>query len=268
MASDTELIDNGIYTPQTFSVDDLDEESVQGEEGEDGKSQEDEVVIEGKETTVEVKKDDTESTLRREISELKDEVLRLSSRKETPKETKKDDSEKLTRGQIVAILKEHKDDPEVLLNVIEHMAEQKGAALRDETLKDVSYRQWHGHLAGVSNQILDEDADGYLAANPKVKSGLDSYAENLGLKDHPVGKLAAYAIMRLSESAKAKPKEDVKESKVGEKKETLTNKGKMDKTRTFDKLDKNYGLTPEQLQVAKKFGVKPETYAKFVVRRK
>ena len=46
------------------------------------------------------------------------------------------------------------------------------------------------------------------------------------------------------------------------------NKGKMDKTRLTAIKDKNMGLSADHLAVAKKFGVKPETYAKFVRRTK
>ena len=117
----------------------------------------------------------------------------------------------------------------------------------------------------MANRIISEDEDGYLAANPKVKGNLNEYANNLGLGDHPIGQLAAYAIMRLSDSVKAKSKPDVK-SEV--EKVVDPNKGKMDKTRLTAMKDKNMGLSVEQLTIAKKFGVKPETYAKFVRRTK
>ncbi len=253
------VVKEDLYTPQVFDVDEID---LNVEPVKDPKLDDDEVEIEGKRAKVEVEETEL-SKVRKELQDVKDELLKVSVRKETKPDTKKVDvPEKLTRSQIVGILKEHKDDPEVLLNVIEHMAEQKAEATRDTTLKDVNYRQWHSNLSGISNRILSDDEDGYLAANPKVKNGLDEYAENLGFKDHPVGKLAAYAIMRLSETVKAKPKGDDKSTEGDKGKD----KGKMDKTRAFDKLDKNLGLTPEMLAAAKKFGVKPETYAKFVRR--
>ncbi len=252
-----------LYSPQVFSVDDINlEDAEKAKETKEPESDELEVEVEGKEAEIKTETLETEK-LQKEIAELKGEILKISTKKETKLEPKKADApEKLTRSQIVGILKEHKDDPEVLLNVIEHMAEQKAEATRDTTLKDVNYRQWHSNLSGISNRILSDDEDGYLAANPKVKAGLDEYAENLGFKDHPVGKLAAYAIMRLSEMAKVKSKGDDKSAEGDKGKD----KGKMDKTRAFDRLDKNLGLTPEHIAAAKKFGVKLETYAKFVRR--
>jgi hypothetical protein len=132
-------------------------------------------------------------------------------------------------------------------------------------MKDVNQRQWHTNLSGMANRVIQEDEDGYLAANPKVKAGLDEYAANLGLGDHPTGRLAAYAIFRLSEHVKAKGTSKVDEkSKVEEKEKVDLNKGKMDKTRLSTHLSKSTGLNQDQLDTAKRFGVKPETYAKFV----
>lgn len=247
------------YTPQIFSVDDIETEGEVTEEKEPKEPDEPEIEVEGKKQ-IDVEETETKR-LNREVQELKGEILKLSSRREPTAEVKPTD-EKLTRQQIVGILKEHKDDPEVLANVIEYLAEQKATAIKDDTVKDMNYKQWSSNLSGIAGKILHDDEDGYLAANPKVGGSLGEYAENLGLRDHPVGKLAAYAIMRLSEQVKVKSKADEKSSKTEVKPSTRV----MDKTRTFDQLGKAKGLTTDQLAAAKKFGVKPETYAKFVRR--
>jgi hypothetical protein len=250
----------GEFTPQIFSVDDIDTEEVVAPEPEAEKPDETEIEVEGKKD-VDVEESETKK-LNKELQELKGEILKLSQKKDVVPPPKAETPEKLTRQQIVGILKEHKDDPEVLANVIEYLAEQKATDIKDSTVKDMNYKQWSSNLSGIASKILHDDEDGYLAANPKVSGSLNEYAENLGLRDHPVGKLAAYAIMRLSEQVKAKPVEDVKSTKA----ETKPSTRVMDKTRTFDQLSKAKGLTADQLAVAKKFGVKPETYVKFLRR--
>ena len=262
------------WSPQLFEVDNV----LEGDEGEtpeveegavtkvtESESPEDEIEVEGKTPAVETEEGEL-AKARKEIAALKDEILGLTAYVKKPKEEelvqpKKEPEEKLTRGQIVNILKEHKDDPEVLFNVIEHLAEQKALATRDETVKDISYRQWHDNLSGLSNKILTEDSDGYLAANPKIKDSIAEYSKNLGLSDHPVGRLAAYAIIRLSELVKDKPKEEVDSSKDTTTKTTLRT---MDKTKIPSTKDGNLGLTPEQMAFAKKQGLDPKIYAKFV----
>lgn len=269
MTENAAAVKEAVYEPQSFSVDDYaDETPVVETEGfeEEAETDEPEIEIEGKGKTSVETEDNEAANLRKELAALKDEVLRLSTRKEKPPElpTSKepDKPEKLTRAQIAKIMSEHKDDPEVLLNVIDYMAEQKATEIKDSTVKDMNYQQWHSNLSGVANKIINEDEDGYLAANPKVGDKLTEMANNLGLSDHPIGKLAAYAIYRLSEAAKAKPKEDDKSDKVSK----SVNSRVMDKTRASTSTSKSHGLTAEQIAVAKKFGVKPETYAKFVRR--
>jgi hypothetical protein len=258
-----------IYEPQSFSVDDLDldsteEETIEGAESTSESDEEPEIEVEGKsQGTIETEETESDK-LRKELSGLKDEILKLSARREEKPlaEPISKEPEKLTRTQIAQILKEHKDDPEVLLNVIDYMAEQKAMGIKDDTVKDLNYKQWHTQLAGTANRLLADDEDGYLAANPAVSKGLDDMAQNLGLGNHPIGRLAAYSIYRYSELVKAKGS---KGAEPTESKPT-TNKRVMDKTRTSSSSTKNFGLTEAQLTVAKKFGVKPETYAKFVRR--
>jgi hypothetical protein len=199
--------------------------------------------------------------LKREVQELKEELLKRTAKKEAPAKVA-DKEEVLTDSQLIKLLDEHKDQPHVMLNIMKYVAESQAKETRDATIKDVNHRTWHSNLSGIANKILADDEDGYLAANPKVVGSLEEYATNLGLDAHPVGKLAAYAIIRLSEVSKAKA-EKVDKPTLAKPKETTKS---MDKTRTFDKLEKNLGLTAEHLAAAKKFGVKPETYAKFVRR--
>ena len=261
-----------VWTPQLFQADDVMGEPEGGEpEGseeivtEPTETGEPEIEVEGKTTKVEGEPNEI-AELKKTISSLKDEILSLASRKkETPIEEPKGEpaKEKLTRAQIAQILTEHKDDPAVLLNIIDYIAEEKALATRDETVKDISHKQWYSNLQGMGNQILTEDQDGYLAANPQVKASLEESATNFGLADHPLGRLATYAIIRLSESVKGKGKVEGDSTTPTS---TSTSTRVMDKTRATSKTSKTSGLTQEQLNTAKRFGVKPETYAKFVRR--
>jgi hypothetical protein len=264
-----DAIKSEIYESQSFSVDDLGDDApvddTDSPEQTDS-TDEPEIEVEGKTKSTVETEDSEAASLRKEIATLKDEVLKLATaRKEKVPEQLKPEpekTEKLTRAQISKIMAEHKDDPEVLLNVIDYMAEQKANEIKDSTVKDMNYNQWRSQLSGVANKIISEDEDGYLAANPKVVGQLDEMSTNLGLSDHPIGKLAAYAIFRLSEMSKAKTKEDDKSSAATKPVNTRV----MDKTRASSQASKSQGLNQEQLAVAKKFGVKPETYAKFIRR--
>jgi hypothetical protein len=244
-------------TATIFSVDDVDLDAPN--ESKDEPKDELEIEIEGKD---QVSKESTElKEAQARIQELQGELLKLSlnKKKEPIIEPKKDkgEAEQLTDAQLIAILKEHKDDPAVLFNVAKHIAEQTAKTTRDAALADMTKQNRFAQLHGMGERVLSEDEDGYLAANPKVKAGLEEYTKNLDLDSHPLGALAAYAIYRLVNRSGEVAKETKTEPKAD------PNKGKMDKTRTATQGTKS-SLTPDQLAMAKRFGVKPETYAKFV----
>ena len=191
------------------------------------------------------------------------------------KETLKEKEEKLTRSQITGILKQHKDSPDfeyILYNVMDYISEGKALSTRDKTLEDVNRRTWEGNLSGISGRILSEDR--LLAAKPEHKNVIAEYAKNLGLRDHPAGHLAAHAIYVLSElnkdpsalfSVYGKPTSEANSERVDAIKRTKT----LDKTKTPSaSLGKSVGLTSEEAEVAKKFGVNPKLYSRFLHGRK
>jgi len=252
---------------QIFSADDLEVEEIEEREvvvEEKKKEEEVEVEVEEKETKI-AKEPNEVAELKKQIQELQGDLLKVSlARKEPAKETKKvAEQEELSDAQLLGILQEHKDDPVVQLNIIKHVATQIANATRDTTVKEVNEKQWKSNLSGMSNRILSEDA--YLAANPNVKSKLGEYAQNLGLGDHPVGELAALAIMRMMEKSEAKV--DVKSTEATKTDLKGTDK-KAERTRLSGAQDKDVGLTQEQLAFAKKIGVSAKSYARFLPRSK
>ena len=247
--------------------DDLDEEVIV-------KPDEDEPEIEIEEKTkVEVSET---AELKRLLADTQKDLLKVSqslhdlTTKE--KETPKGKEEKLTRSQVVNILKEHKDDPEVLFNVIDYLAEEKAVSTRDKTLEDVNRKTWEGNLSGLSGRILAEDK--FLSTKPEHRGIVAEYARNLGLDKHPAGQLAAHAIYVLSElnkdpstlfSVYGKPTSEANSERVDAIKRTKT----LDKTKTPSaKVGGGVGLSSEEAEIAKKFGVNPKLYARFLHGRK
>ena len=254
-----------VHAPMTINVDDFKLDSEDKEEEKETKTEEDvEIEVEGKGKTG-VETDETEvSKLQKQVSTLTEEILKLSSRKPEKIEPKKEKEEKLSIEQIVGIIEDHKDKPNfatVITNAMKYIAEDVASGVKNKTMEEVSHKQWSSNLSGTANRILSEDNDGYIAANPKLKGELPDMAKNMGLQDHPAGELAAYAIYRLLEGAKAKDKD----SKVDKTKESKTTNSSrvMDKTRTSAQTGK-VTLTSGHLDAIKKLGADPQLYAMFV----
>src|SRR5574343_25738 len=224
------------------------------------KEEEVEIEVEGKTPTVD--KEQTEvARLRNQIQELQTQLLNLAAQpKEVPVAPKeKPKEEELTRSQLAKIIQENADNPEVILNVMDYIAEQKTKKVKNEAFEELSQSNWEREIAGNANQILAEDKDGYIKSNPNVKDKIDQVKRNLKWDNHPAGDLAAYALIRFSEGLTNEVKEAVKEETP------KPNMGKMDRTKvTSPPAQGKKKLTSEQLAMAKKLGVKPETYARFV----
>jgi hypothetical protein len=255
-----------LYAPMSIDVDsiDLETEEESKEEKEDTESFIDiEVEGESKEPSISQDKSEVDS-LKEEVRKLQTQIVDLTSKVKKPSKEEvsvEKKPEKLSRGQLIGIIKEHKDDPDIILNVIEHVAEQIASEIKDTTVRDLNQKTWSDRLSGYANQIIAEDTDGFLAANPNIKSQLPDMAINLGMGDYPAGQLAAYAIYRLTEQLKSKSSEDAESER-----ERSIKSRKIDGTRKTPTGKQAIQLTQVHLDAAKKFGVKPETYAKFLRR--
>jgi hypothetical protein len=229
-------------------------------EKEPSKEEEISIEVEGKGPSVETE-DSKVAKLEAMVRELQGEILKVSQQPkvaaiETPKE------EKLTRQQLMQILEQAPEDrkTEVMLNIVEYMAEEKTKAVKKEAFEELNQSQWHREVAGTANRVLIEDKDGYIAAHPGIQTQIDEVTRNLRLGDNPAGRLAAYAMIRFGEGlGKETPVEPAKGKELP--------KGKMDKTRPPLTNTKTSGLTAEHYEMAKKLGVKPETMARFVPKR-
>lgn len=221
--------------------------------GEQDKEDEVEIETESEASSVETPNNEI-GQLKTTIRELQDQLLQMSARVREPAEAVKPkvEEEQLTRAQLAQIISENSDKPEVLLNVIDYMTEQKTRAVKKQAFEELSHSNWEREIAGVANRILTEDRDGYLAANPDAMKKAIQIAKNLRLEGHPAGVAAAYSLVRLIESLSGK------EEKVVVPSVKKVSSSKMDKTRSLaeSKRGSNKKLTKEHLEMAKRLGVK------------
>jgi len=185
--------------------------------------------------------------------------LQDKKRQEPPKEPKEPIQEKLTREQLLGIIEEYKDKPEfggILLNIIDHVAEQKATGIRDETMQGVEHQQWHNQLNSIESRALSEDP--LLSKRPDIVAKLPAMAEALRLGDHPMGRFIAYQMWRAGEGSAAIETDSAETTRV-KKLETEKN---MDKTTIPSK--KSVTLSKDQAAMADRLGVSRQLYARFI----
>lgn len=273
------------------SVDDFDD-PVEGDSGESVVEVQEEVAAGGDskvassdEETVEIEvegqkagvapPDDRVAQIEKENRDLREALIKLSSRQqEVPQQqvaASAPKEEKVTRAQLVGILNENRDAegnirPDILMNIVDHLVEEKTQEAKVSAFKEFDQTNWKRQIAASSKSFMSS-----VNLEPQDREQVKEFVQNLKLEDNPAADMLGYALLRLSREMAGQPEESKKEKVVSEAPPVAkTGVAKMDKTQASSKKAAAAGgkvqLTTEQLQIAKRFGVKPETYAKFVGR--
>lgn len=235
-----------------------------------------EIVVEGEETPAQVvttteqpdeltKLQIDAAELQRKLSEAEQRELRLAQDLQAARRTTAPvveakstvDEEKLSHTQLVAIIKEHGSDPEIMANVIAHMAKQEALSIRDKTVEDIDQRTWHQNLSSIETRAIAEDP--ILSKRPDIVDKLPAMAAALKLDKHPFGRYLSFLAYRAGNEVTVDPTMNAAEAtRVAD----LEKKKGIDKTKTPNK--KSITMTKEQSDMAKRFGVSPQLYAKFI----
>ncbi len=167
------------------------------------------------------------------------------------------DEEKISHAQLVAIIKEHGSDPEIMANIISHMAKQEALSIRDKTVEDIDQRTWHQNLSSIESRAIAEDP--VLSKRPDIVEKLPAMAAALKLDKHPFGRYLSFLAYRAGNEVTTDASTDAAEAtRVAD----LEKKKGIDKTKTPGK--KSITMSKEQSDMAKRFGVSPQLYAKFI----
>lgn len=204
--------------------------------------------------------------LKTELERLKEDKKNLQKalhdkRFERRKEKEKEETPVLTDDQLVAILEEHKNDPRVLLNAIKYQAEQIAKGVRKNVLDETEIKAKQKDIdAFMKARYADLDVE-----DSEIRVAVDKTKETLGLTDNPFGDYLATGVQVLnnlegivkhwyeegkkaaaSETMDAARKKQIKDGQLTPGGGKGSGKGNGDGT----------GLTPSQLETAKKLGFK------------
>lgn len=167
--------------------------------------------------------------------------------------------EKITRAQLVSIIKEHGSDPEIMANVIQHIAAQEARTIRDKTVEDIDQRNWATNLTSIEGRAIAEDP--ILSKRPDIIAKLPSMAEALRLDKHPMGRYISYLLYKAGSDAGESDPGKTAAAEATRVADLEKNKG-LDKTKTPAK--KQVTLSKDQADMADRLGVSRNLYARFV----
>lgn len=257
LKQDEVIVDDELFKLGPDDVDEEPEKKAKEEGGEeDGKEK-------GKGKEKEGLLDDDVTSLKSRVERLEADKSNLKKalheERQAKKKSKAEDTDEtqLTDAQLLAIMKEHQDDPSTMFNIIKHVAKQTALGIKKEALSEgdakTRSKQAETFLKDRIPQLYEEDSD--------VRLNVDKVKGELGLDDGPMGDYLAAGVIALNRTPDLaeywykKGKADALGQKGREKEVadgTLTPKGKGAKkpaaemTKEMDALALQMGLTPSQ----------------------
>lgn len=258
-----EVIDDSKSEKETDVITELTE--ADGVVIEDGESKEEEPK---KTTVLDEKEKDTEDKKKKEDSDIKEELARLRKDKsdlkkalheERQKKKNKDEEVVLSDAEIIQIIKEHKDDPSVLMNAMKYMVQQQVKGAKKEAVNEVEITEKKRQFDNINRERYpdyDDDDSGIRKATVKA-------IDVMMIKDHPFADTLGTAVTvyaNLPNIVKhwfEQGKKAALDDKVNASREQQIQDGKLTPSGTKSTVaisDKKGSLSESQMETAKRFG--------------
>jgi hypothetical protein len=230
------------------TADDVDDN---GDEGIDGEEEETPGPSE-----IEALRSELESQHKAAMANLKKENSRLGYALRKAEAAKPDDKpQPFTDAQLLQMMKDHQDEPEVMFQIMKEMTNQSGVAIERSAEKKADIRAKSKEIGDMAERVFP----GALKEDSGVYADVQMTKSYLGLDDNPYGDVLSLAMMNMNnmpnlvENVKAQVKKELlgktadskRKGKI--KSESLSDKGHDKETRTK--------LSPELDETAKKLGM-------------
>ena len=218
--------------------------------------------------------EDFKKTAEEEKNDLKKEISRLGFmgrenkklQKELAEAGKKGKDDTFTDAQLLQMLKDHQDEPEVMFQIMKQMGKQAG----DSATKNAESKVETSSKLKELTKMADKTLPGALQEGSHMYEEVQKTMEHLGLQDHPYGQVLSLAVTSLKnlpnfyknvqeqtrKEMLGKTADDKRKDKI--KADKLADKGSKIDTKDFTSDDKEtvskLGLTSKRQK---------ELYAKF-----
>jgi len=128
-----------------------------------------------------------------EVERLQKEINRLGFKLRKEEEVPKDDKPVFTEAQLLQMMKEHADEPEVLFNIIKEMQRQTAEGVE----KSAEYKAQVQVRSKELSDIAETVFPGALKEDSQIYNEVIQTKDYLGLDKHPHGDFLALATMSL-----------------------------------------------------------------------
>jgi len=251
--------------PQSVTVDDDEGGKDVDEDSEGNKAPTEE---ESKKPGKTVKEDDAEGTptirhMRKTIDGLQKRIkeLETSKTKETPDQVEEGEPSPLTDEQILAIMREHEGDPEVMLNVMKYVQKQGAKSAEEAAEKSAMV----GTIQKESDKYLSEVFNGYGSEELQEQFDQTIPLHEWGLDNHPLAKqiqaglalastFKAVVNKKVDEALKAGKPSPSKQQIEEKRREFVAQRGGVTRSTSTDTTKTI--LSPEIMKRAKEIGLK------------
>jgi len=188
-------------------------------------------------------------------------ALRTASKKP---ETK--DNSGFSDAQLLEIYNEHKDDPQVAFQVLKELAKNVGKDVETNAEKKAEIVQQKKQVEGY----LDRTWPTWKEEGSEVHKHIQKTKSELFLDDHPLGDFLAMASMEfrripmIIKQVHEYAKKEALENKAEKGRKDKIHNGKPDGTTSKPSKSKAVSLSQTEEETAKKLGLDPKKYAKFI----
>jgi hypothetical protein len=203
---------------------------------------------------------------KKENERLQKEVNRLGYALRTASKTeKKSDEPQFTEAQLLQILKQHQDEPEVALQVMKEIAKQSAKGIEASTEKKAEIQQTRGQIETYIGSVFPD----WKSEESPIRAGIEKAKSMYHLEDHPLGDELALGMIefqRIPAIIKAEV-ERVQKDALGKSAEQKRKQSIAAGKPTPSTGKKGAGESPlstTELETAKKLGINPQKYAKFL----
>uniref|UniRef100_A0A6M3J099 Uncharacterized protein n=1 Tax=viral metagenome TaxID=1070528 RepID=A0A6M3J099_9ZZZZ len=268
MEDEMEDISEGLDDVELEGLDDKKEP----EETEEIEEESEEKLSEKEEPSLDEKCKILEGKLTERETHIKNLNVALHQARQTKKADKPDEDTPLTREQLMAVFKEHQDNPETLFNVVEYMAKQYGKKAESSAIDATKIAQ---KKSDIDNRLLQAYPD--LAKDDSdLRTGVNLVKTEMGIDDHPYGDLFALGAMTMNnldvllKQAREEGKQEALKGKVEDKRKEAVKKNALTPKGKTDSKTMVTGLTKDQESTAKQMGLKGnqlKIYARLITKK-